>query len=157
MRGDEGRVLGKGRCARALVMGIIECYILGRKSINNWGPGVCEQTVTLDAFKTCWLTDLSRPEGPYIYRLVSHIHSHIRFHISYPFAYPFALIWAALHWYEPLCWGISSYTNCISNGPEQWGSRCRYTCNTNRIEEAEWVSVTWFILHKSFSSLSIEA
>ena len=38
------------------------------------------------------MTDLSRPEGPYIYRLVSHIHSHIRLHISYPFAYPFALI-----------------------------------------------------------------
>jgi len=47
--------------------------------------------VTLDTSKTSLLTDLSRPEDPYIYRLVSHIHSHIRLHISYPFAYPFAL------------------------------------------------------------------
>ena len=47
-----------------------------------------------------------------------------------PFAYPFALRWAALYWYEPLSWGISSYTNCISNRPQLWGSWCRYTCNT---------------------------
>jgi hypothetical protein len=47
-----------------------------------------------------------------------------------PFAYPFELINAALDWYEPLSWGISISTHCISNGPELWGSRCRYTCNT---------------------------
>jgi len=55
----------------------------------------------------------------------------------YPFAYPFALIWAALHWYEPHSWGISSYTNCISNGPEHWGSRCRYTQHHTPVD-VEW-------------------
>jgi len=66
----------------------------------------------LDALKTCWFTDLSRPEGPYIYRLVSYIHIHIRLHI-------YLRLLIRLHWYEPLCWGICSYTNCISNGPDE--------------------------------------
>jgi hypothetical protein len=50
----------------------------------------------MDDSLTCWLTDLSRPEGPYIYRFVSHILSHIRLHI-------YLRLLIRLHWYEPLC------------------------------------------------------
>jgi hypothetical protein len=57
-----------------------------------------------------WLI-FSRPEGKYIYRLDSHIRIHIRIHI-------YIRLHIRLHWYEPLSWGISSYTNGISNGPE---------------------------------------
>ena len=63
-----------------------------------------------------WL-DLSRAEGPYIYRLDSHIHIHIPLHI-------YIRLHIRLRWYEPLytdeplSWGISSYTNYILNGPE---------------------------------------
>jgi hypothetical protein len=83
--------------------------------------------VTLDALLT-WLINLLEARSPYIYRLVSHIHSHIRLHI-----------YLRLHWYEPHSWGISSYTNYISNGPELWGSRCRYTCNIN----VAWTWPSW--------------
>jgi hypothetical protein len=116
------------RYYRALATAYVGSHIRTRTSVITRLTEM--PAVTLDASKTRWLTDLSRAEGPYIYRLVSHFHSHIRLHISYPFAYPFALIWAVLYLYEPLSWGISSYTNCILNGPELWGSRCRCKCNS---------------------------
>jgi hypothetical protein len=95
--------------------------------------GIEWEMLLLNARKTCWLTDLSRPQGPYIYRLDSYIHSHIRHHI-------YIRLHIRLHWYEPLSWGISSYTNCISNGPEA------HDAGTHAIRKAdnsaEWLSDT---------------
>jgi hypothetical protein len=85
--------------------------------------------VTLDA-SLAWLIDLLEARRPvYIQTCLPYSQPYSSPYLS-PFAHPFALIWAALHWYEPHSWGISSYTNCISNGPELLGSRCRYTCNS---------------------------
>jgi len=66
--------------------------------------------VTLYAWKTCWLTDLSRPEGPYIYRLVSHILCHIRLHI-------YLRLLIRLHWYEPLCTDTSRSSEAYLHTP----------------------------------------
>jgi len=86
-----------------------------------------------------WLN--SSAKGPYIYWLHSHIHIHIRLHNYIP-------LHVRLRWYEPLSWGISSYTNCISNGPKQWGSRCRYTYNSwCCISGGKWLRVA---KHQSF-------
>jgi hypothetical protein len=65
---------------------------------------------------TCWLTWSLEGRRPYIYRLDSHIHIHIRLRI-------YIRLHIRLHWYEPLSWGISSYTNCISNGFEAYDVR----------------------------------
>jgi hypothetical protein len=76
----------------------------------------------LDARKTCWLTDLSGPDDPYIYRLDSYIYIHIRIYIHICI---YIHLHIHLHWYEPLSW----YRLCIflyetptaykpGNGPE---------------------------------------
>jgi len=60
-----------------------------------------------------------RPEGPYIYRLVSHIHNHIHLHI-------YLHLHMRLHWYEPLCTDTSRTPEAYLHTPTayQMDLRC---------------------------------
>jgi hypothetical protein len=81
-----------------------------------------------------WLI-FSRPEGPYIYRLVSHIHSHIHLYIYLRCSSVCTDMSRSVLIRAALLRHIFIHQLHIKR---TWGSRCRYTCNIRGSVDSEW-------------------